>query len=293
MIPRFGDQTWVTPYGLMLVAALTACWLYARRRAVVAGIDKSHIDLAVPLVFMFSALGAYLLPFVSPNDGNIAGELYQSHYRFRLFGLPLIGFPALLAYSRLAKLPFRRMLDVFALPVVLWLAVLRIGCFMAGCCWGDLAHEHRGLADIADPQLRAQLQTVPWLAGDWLVTAVSFPAGSFAYHQHLVSGLVGPGTASSLPVHPTQLYEIVVLTGLLLFLRNYSKKQRSPGEVALIALSGYCVPRFFIEYLRADNALVIGIHTLTQLICVVLLAASLLAFTIQAGGRSVRRPAPG
>ncbi|MFQ6004131.1 MAG: prolipoprotein diacylglyceryl transferase [Woeseia sp.] len=289
MIPRFGDQTLITPYGIMLVLALVACWIYSRHRAVAAGIDKSHIDLAVPLVFIFSGLGAYLLPLISPKDSSIAGELYQSHFRFRLFGLLMIGFPALLAYSRLAKLPFRGMLDVFALPVVLWLAVLRIGCFMAGCCWGDLAHEHRGLADVTDPQLSAQLHTLPWLAGDRLLTAVSFPSGSFAYHQHVMTGLIEPGAASSLPVHPTQIYEFVSLAGILVFLRNYSKTERSPGEIALLTLSSYCVLRFLIEYLRADNALVIGIHTFTQLICIALFVASLAAYMIQVRRQAIRQ----
>jgi len=186
MYPRFGDQTWITPYGLMLVAALIACWLYARRRATAAGFGASHVDLAVPLIFIISTLGAKFLTLISPHDSNIAGELFQTHFRFRLFGLLFIGFPVLLLYSRLANLSFRGMLDVFALPVVLWLVILRAGCFMAGCCWGDLTYSVAGLAAVTDPELNTQILTLPWLSGDWLVTAVSFPVGSFAYEQHLV-----------------------------------------------------------------------------------------------------------
>jgi phosphatidylglycerol:prolipoprotein diacylglycerol transferase len=278
---RFGDQIWITPYGLMLVIALIASWLYARRRAAGAGIDTSHIDLAVPLIFIVATLGAKDLTLIIPDNGNIVAELYQTHTRFRLFGLLLIGFPLLLLYSRSANLSFRGMLDVFAIPVVLWLVILRFGCFMAGCCWGDLAQGHAGLSDITEPELIAQVRTLPWFGGDWLISAVSFPAGSLAYQQHLLLGLIEMGDASSLPVHPTQLYELVILLGLLAYLRHYSKKIREPGIVALHTLGGYCVIRFFIEYLRADNVLALGIHTITQLTCVALLLASIAAYIIR------------
>lgn len=281
MNPRFGDQSWITPYGLMLVLALVACWLYARRRAAAAGVDTSHIDLAVPLIFIVSTAGARLLTVISPADSNILGDLYQAHSRFRLFGLLLFAFPLLLIYCRLANLPFRRLLDVFALPVVLWLAIVRVGCFMAGCCWGDLTESVAGLRDVADPSLSAQVLTVPWLSGDWLITGVHFPAGSFAYDQQLVLGLIAPGAEASLPVHPTQLYELLLLLGLLAALVVYGRKEREPGNVALLTLMAYCLLRFFIEYLRADSALVLGRHTSTQLICIALLLASGAAYVFR------------
>ncbi len=68
--------------------------------------------------------------------------------------------------------------------------------------------------------------------------------------------LLGVMACFVLPVHPTQLYELVLLLGLLACLHVFSKKQHAPGAVALVTLAGYCVLRFFIEYLRADNALV-------------------------------------
>jgi len=40
--PTFGTLIWITPYGLMLVVALFACWGYARRRTVAKDLDVSH-----------------------------------------------------------------------------------------------------------------------------------------------------------------------------------------------------------------------------------------------------------
>ena len=270
MYPAFGTSTWITPYGLMLVVALMGCWFYARRRARAAGLDVSHIDLAVPLIFILSALGAKVFTFVFPGDVEFAGELFQTHSRYRLFGLFFAGVPVLFAYSRLAKLSFRGLLDLFALPVVLWLTILRLGCFMAGCCWGDLTQEHPDLASSSDPRLASQILTLPWLAGDWIITRVNFPTESLAYQQHLLMGLIEPSASASLTVHPTQLYELVMLIFLLAFMQRFDRRSTLPGMVALVALSSYAFFRFIIEFLRADNSLVWGYLTSTQVICVAL-----------------------
>lgn len=271
MFPTFGSLTWITPYGLMLVVALFSCWLYARRRALVFGLDVSHVDLAVPLVFAISLLGAEFLSIISPRDTEFAGQVLQAHSRFRLFGLLLIGIPALFTFSRLTNISFRVLLDLFALPVLLWLALIRIGCFMAGCCWGDLAQEHPGMAAIEDPQLSLQVLTLPWLSGDWLPYTASFPPDSLAHLQHLALGLIEPGSISSLPVHPVQLYALVLIVLWLVFLRRVESRQMPAGMLALLALGGYSILRFFIEFLRADNILVLDKLTFHQLICIVLL----------------------
>jgi phosphatidylglycerol:prolipoprotein diacylglycerol transferase len=255
----------------MLIVALLACWWFTRRRAVASGIDVSHVDLAVPLVFAISLLGAELLTTINPRDTEFAGEVLGSQSRFRLFGLLLVGVPALYAYSRVAKLSFRKLLDLCALPVLLWLALVRVGCFMAGCCWGDLVHEHTGLTAIAEPGMGEQILTLPWFSSDRFPVAVSFPAGSLAYQQHLALGLLEPASLSSLTVHPTQLYELFLLAVLLLVLKWKEGRVMPVGLLAIVALGSYALLRFFIEYLRADNALVLGNLTLNQLICIALL----------------------
>ena len=258
----------------MLVVALFACWGYARRRTVAKDLDVSHTDLAVPLVFFTCLLGVKIVSVIIPGDADFAGELIQTHSRFRLFGLFSVGVPALFAYSRLTKLSFRGLLDLFALPMVLWLAIVRLGCFMAGCCWGDLTVEHPGLEDVTDRQLAIQVYTLPWLSGDWILTAMSFPFDSFAYLQHDALGLIDQGADASLPVHPTQLYELVLLVVLLVVLRQAENKQRIPGMTARLAIGGYAMLRFLIELLRADKALVLGYLTSTQLICIILILGS-------------------
>jgi phosphatidylglycerol:prolipoprotein diacylglycerol transferase len=269
--PGFGELTWITPYGFMLIVALSCGWHYARQRAAKAGIDVSHVDLAVPLVFAISIIGVKFLTLISPGDAEFASTFEQAPARFRLFGMLFVGVPVLFVYSRLAKLSFCGLLDLFALPVLLWVAIVRLGCFMAGCCWGDLTQEHEALAGISDHRLNTQVLTVAWLSGDWVATAVSFPAESLAWQQHLALGLIEADAIASLPVHPTQLYELALIAVLLLFLRKMENRQRARGLIALSALIGYATLRFIIEFLRADSTLVLGALTFTQIICITLL----------------------
>jgi len=250
MLAPFGEQIWVTPYGVALVLALIFCWLYARIRTAAIGFDPSHADFIVPVIFILSTAGARGLTFISPGDLEFAGGLHDTHVRFRLFGLLMIALPLLFAYCRLANLPFRRTLDVFALPAVLWLLVLRIGCFLAGCCWGKVS--------------------------EWPM-AISFPAGSLAWEQHVALGMIGSDTARSLPVHPTQLYELVLVAGLLAVLVRIERLALRPGKLALFTLSGYSGLRFLLEFVRADSPVFFAGLTLTQFLCAAFLVSAVFA----------------
>jgi len=243
MLPRIGELSWVTPYGIALVLSLVACWYYARSRAPDFGIDKSHIDLAVPLIFILSTLGGRALALVSPGDLE-AGGFHDVHVRFRLFGLLLFAFPLLFAYCRISRVRFRNALDMFALPAILWLIILRFGCFFAGCCWGTVTGS---------------------------LTGMSFPRGSLAWEQQVAQGLIASDAGRSLPIHPTQLYELVLLAGWLLILTRFERQIRAPGLTAAVTFAGYTLLRFGLEFVRADSNEFIAGLSFTQMLCVILL----------------------
>jgi prolipoprotein diacylglyceryltransferase len=278
MYPQLSWLPWASSYGVVLVLALVACWFGARRLAPAYGVDCSHVDLAVPAIFILSAIGARVLSAFLTDDAGIVVALPVSHVRFRLFGLLLFAAPLLFAYARFSGHSLRRLADLFALPVVLWLAILRIGCFLAGCCWGDPERLPEGV----DPASLSGVLTWPWLSGDW-VPAVSFPAGSYAFEQQLAMGLISPDAGASLPVHPTQLYEMLLLLALLAVLRRFRATPPPSGQLALAALGGYACLRFVLEFVRADSVTAWSGLTATQLICVVLVLSSITAGRLNRG----------
>lgn len=268
MYAHFGSLTWVTPFGLIFLAAIVTAWWLARRKAISIAIDGSHVDLLIPLTIIVGVAGGVLLSLAMPMDRMIAGELMQTGVRVRLFGVLGTAAVAMFVYSRIVKLSFRRLLDLFALPTVAGLMIHRIGCFLAGCCWGDLAGDEHA------PGLVSQVQTLPFLAG--LSGGVQYPPGSLPYEQHLALGLIEPNALASLPVYPVQLYEGALLFVLLLALWRFPWKRFENGLLTVLVICAYACIRFFIEYLRADGPIVLGNLTVTQIQCLFLLASGVL-----------------
>ena len=268
MYSHFGSGTWVTPFGLILLAAIVVSWWLARRNAVAIGIEGSHIDLLTPIAVVVGIAGAMVLSRLMPMDRMIAGEMMQTGIRIRLFGLLAGGAIALYVYSRIIGTSFRRLLDIYALPTVAGLMIHRVGCFLAGCCWGDI------VSGELTTGYASQVQTLPFLGG--LSAGVQYPPGSLPYEQHLALGLIEPNAPASLAVYPVQLYESALLLVLLLVLWRVPWRRYPRGVLTVIVTCSYAMVRFFIEYLRADGHIVLGNLTVTQLQCLLLLSSIVL-----------------
>lgn len=268
MYTYIDSTNWVTTFGLIFLIAIVAGWCLARRNAVSRGIDGSHIDLMMPILIVVGLAGGTVIAMLMPMDHMVAGEAMDHGIRIRLFGMLASGSIAMLVYSRVATLPFRKVLDSFALPTLVGLMIHRVGCFIAGCCWGDVAtHEHAG--DFA-----TQVQTLPIVSS--LVNGVQYPPGSLPFEQHVALGLIEPSAALSLPVMPVQLYEAALLLAMVLLLWRVRWKEFPAGTLTVVVTSSYGAMRFFIEYLRADGHIFFGSLTITQVQCAVLVASALL-----------------
>ena len=86
-------------------------------------------------------------------------------------------------FLRRERFPFWKAADMSGFAIALGLAWGRMGCFLAGCCFGKVS-------DVA-----------------W---ATSFPRMSPASEAHFRAGILRSEGLPSLPVHPTQLYESLV-----------------------------------------------------------------------------------
>jgi phosphatidylglycerol:prolipoprotein diacylglycerol transferase len=197
----------------------------------------------------------------------------------QLIPLVFCGLAVAFVYSRVFRLSFGRLIDTLAIPVVAAVALQRVGCYLAGCCWGDVAVLDPWLAVIAGTDTGAQIQTLPWAAGDWVVWAETHPPGSLVYEQHVNAGLILPEAARSLPVHPAALYEAAVLLPLLLVLRRVGLRRCQPGSLALLSMASYACQRFAFEFLRAGNPIVVSYLTLPQLQSAAVFAAAVAFLT--------------
>ena len=148
---------------------------------------------------------------------------------------------AVFAFARWKKIPFLRLADYMFLCAFFWQAFGRLGCFLAGCCYG-------------------RPTTLPW--------GVVFRDPRSMVPQELLG----------VPLHPTQLYEVVgilaICAGLYRVLRATEAGTVRPGLVVAGHFAGYGVLRILTEFARADGLPLAWGFTQEQAFGCALIAAS-------------------
>ncbi len=161
------------------------------------------------------------------------------------------GFIGAAAYAvyflRRERFPFLVAADMAGFVIPLGLAWGRMGCFLAGCCFGSVCHHP---------------------------LAVRFPAFSPASEMQARVHQLASESAVSLPVHPTQLYESLGSLAIALFAYTWVvPRKRYHGQVFVFFVVGYSVLRTLVEMLREDDrGGFLGLST-SQLISIALVVA--------------------
>ena len=211
---RFGDFT-VHTYGVLLAVGFLLAVFLARDRARRAGIDP-NVMLDMSFYILLAAILGSRLFYVVTNWPEFAGSPIDA-VKFWRGGLVFYGgliCASLVGvwYVRKGRLNLSKMADVVAPSIALGQALGRLGCFSAGCCYGNPT-------------------TVPW-------------AVTFRNPESLAP--IG------VPLHPTQLYESAATFGIFLALLSMHRWERFQGRLLWYYLLFYSTARFIIEFFRGD-----------------------------------------
>lgn len=272
MHPLLFEPLHIQWYPAMVLLGYFGGWLLARTRAKHAGIETRHIDNLVLLILITGLIGGRLAArlFYAPNISFIESFAVWRGGGMVFYGGFIAGALTVLVYARAMRLQIPKLLDTFAPGAVLGLAFGRIGCFMAGCCFGDICALPAQHA-VLDPQTAYQVRTMPILSPAFV--GVQFPKKSDAFEQHQKLGLLEPTSTKSLPVHAVQLYEALIAGLLAIWLHR--RKALFDGEIAIRLLVGYSIARFALEFFRGDNKpLYLGM-TISQVTSLLLLAIAI------------------
>lgn len=250
-IPVFGGIP-IFGYGTMLFLAFLGSTQLAAWRARREKLDPELLyDLAL-WVFIGGLVGARLFYVVQYWGDRIrtVGDVFRIwEGGIVLYGSIMGGTAAFFFYRFLRPFPLRPLLDVVAPSLAIGVALGRFGCFLNGCCYGDVCD---------------------------LPVGVAFPIKSPPWNAHAMLGLIPTNAPWSLPVHPTQLYSTVDGLILLLLLTAYYPLRRRDGEVMALLMVTYPISRFLIEHLRNDEGAIFAGLTISQNISVLLLVCGLL-----------------
>ncbi len=217
--------------GFILGAAIAAARSASAWRRMLACIGAAYVG-AVVGARGFSVLfdGSWDVYAADPS------RVFDPRGGFVLYGGVAGGLAAGLAAARALGLRLGTALDAAAPGIAIGVAVGRIGCFVAGCCWGCETTSHLGIA----------------------------------YHNFAQA--VRP---IGVPMHPTQLYECAGLVAIAIGVWRWQRARApQPGAVFAVTAVAYAVLRFGIELLRADpRGAIAGLPTSQTLSIVVACAA--------------------
>jgi phosphatidylglycerol:prolipoprotein diacylglycerol transferase len=234
----------VYSYGVLLAAAYLAGLQLAVVRARHAGLDSAKVmDFGIYLIIA-ALVGAKLMLVVvdfsyyraNPREilslARAGGVFYGGLIAALTVGLLLV---------RRYKLPVWKTGDLIAPGIALGHVIGRLGCLMAGCCFG-------------------RPTSVPW---------------AITFHNPLAG--LNVGTPLDLPLHPTQLYdagaELIILVGLLAF-----EKKGKPfaGRTFWVYMLLYAISRFIIEIYRGDDrGMVFNVLSTSQAVSIAVVPVSL------------------
>jgi phosphatidylglycerol---prolipoprotein diacylglyceryl transferase len=148
------------------------------------------------------------------------------------YGGFLMAIACSVVYFRLVKLPAWQVYDCAVPALALAQGLGRIGCFLAGCCWGTPTTSRLGVTFTS--QVAHNLTGVPL----------------------------------GVKLHPTQLYEAAAVLLVIPFLLWLRRTKTFQGEVFLAYMMYYAVARFFLEFVRDDprGRYVYGLFSTSQFI---------------------------
>jgi len=220
----------VPTYGVLYLLGIVAHFIIGRRTARRFGLRR-RVWITASICYMLGMTAGAKFLFYARQFGFDPMVVFSAKHYMQggLWG-------GLLAYMLLAIVATlllaknkRAGLDLVAVTVPIPWAISKLGCLLNGCCHGKPC-------------------SLPW--------GIVFPEGT-------------GGTPAGVPLHPTQIYEIIIMV-LLIVVFTLLRSERWRGTMLLWFVAIYGIGRAAPDVFRgdADRYIYIGPVTLTQLICV-------------------------
>ena len=217
---------------LGFILSLGLCYLRAKK-------DKDKVDMDIIGDFAIIAvlggfLGAKILYLIVDykeliRDPKSVFGFPQIFSGFVVYGGIISATIIMYVYSKIKKVDFFEYIDYIIPHVAIVQGFGRIGCFLAGCCYG---------AETTSP------------------LGVVFPEGSIA-----------PAGVKLWPTQLFSAAGNFVIAGIL-FLAVYVIKVKKKGNIAVLYLLLYSVGRFLVEFLRNDARGSVGALSTSQFIAI-------------------------
>ncbi len=229
-------------YGVMIAVAFIIGLYVARIEARRKGIEEEKIVNFSLYALIAGIIGARIYYITFYDLRNYLTHPAQIFAVWKgglaVHGAIIAGVLLAIWFAKRQRISFWKFADTLAPSLILGQAIGRIACLLNGGGYGTPTR-------------------LPW--------GIVFPKGtpaSFAY--------------GSQPLHPVQVYEMLIDFSIFLFLWKWRKKGKYDGNIFLLYLVLYAVGRSFAEIFRGDSLYVWGTHLKTaQMIGILIIIISL------------------
>ncbi len=222
-------------YGLMIAIGVFAAFCMAEYRAKKLNLDPERIWPLGMWCAVGGILGAKLLFVITEWRTLVNGgmDFRDIMYGFVVYGGIIGGIFSGYLYTKRKKLSFLKYFDLVMPSIALAQGFGRIGCFLAGCCYGK--------------------ETDAWYG--------------MAFNHSVYPAMAG------IKVIPTQLIMSAANFLHFFLLVLLAKRVKKDGVIAGCYLLFYSVGRFLIEFLRDDPRGAVGGLSTSQFISLFIFAA--------------------
>ena len=221
-VPLVGTVSLQSYFFWMMAGCLVASEVAVReaRRSGESPGEILRLSVAAILLGLLGARSAHFI-FVAPeslvDDPLVFFKVWRGGMVF--YGGLIGGLLATFLWSRIRGLSLLRVGDILAAPVMIGLALGRIGCFSGGCCYG---------------------RPIDWGSGYEWPWAVTFLSGGV------------PRELQGIPLHPTQAYASISAVLIFLLVTRVRRGTPAPGFALGTMLVSYAMSRSILELFRFD-----------------------------------------
>ena len=239
-IGKFTLHGYSVMIALGFIIAVGLCLLHAKK---VGKNQDTIVDISTISIFT-GFIGAKILYLIvdykaliaSPKDVIGIPGIFSG---FVVYGGIIFGSLCIFIYCKIKKVDFFEYMDFMVPYIAIVQGFGRIGCFLAGCCYGAPTDSFLG---------------------------VVFPQGA-----------VAPSGVKLWPTQLFSAGGDFVIAGILLAYATFAKAKKK-GEVSALYVALYSIGRFVVEFFRDDPRGNVGIFSTSQFIAIFTFAAAAAIF---------------
>jgi phosphatidylglycerol---prolipoprotein diacylglyceryl transferase len=248
MLPTFSLGPWtVNTYSLLYAVMYLVIGIYVFQRTRSLPYSPTVLGNIILITILAVFFGSLLPIFFTTLNRYFFTGFWVWQGQIRLLWGMVAGIGVAFLCMRIGKLPVGKVFDRGILPFPLGMAIGRLGCFAAGCCYGIATTSWLGmyLRDVTGARYTRYPTQLMAATCDLLIFIILF------YIERWNQLNIHEGKPSRLP----------------------------DGSLLLLFIALYCTKRLLIQFLRYDYAPLLGPLDTTQLVCLVgLLIAAVIFF---------------